>query len=125
MQYEIFKKKECKSIRRTSYVTYLLKHESPAEVAGDLCLRIQEPDLAAVVVGPDGEVEPIGPLRLALYEELVEVALHIVGDVDQDAGIADGLLGAQTTDIYRTASQVVAGGRRFVTRPNHFLHHLH
>ena len=50
--------------------------------------------LAAVVTGAGGEVDPVRALIILLDEEFIVVLMELVGNINQNAGIADGLLEA-------------------------------
>ena len=45
---------------------------------------------------------------VALYEELIIIALRAVRDIQQDRGIADGLLKSRHADIHCAARQMIA-----------------
>ena len=62
--------------------------------------------ISAVALGSYGEVYPDGRATF-LEDELVEVHLLAVGDVQQDTGIAYGLLFSCAVDIYSTTRQMV------------------
>ena len=62
--------------------------------------------ISAVALGPYREVHPDGRAAL-LEDELVEVHLLTIRDVQQDTGIAYGLLLPRAVDIHRTTRQMV------------------
>ena len=62
--------------------------------------------ISAVALGPYREVHPDGRAAL-LEDELVEVHLLTIRDVQQNAGIAYGLLFSCAVDIYSTTRQMV------------------
>ena len=45
-------------------------------------------------------MNPISPLLATFDEELIEIPLGAVGNIQQDVGIAQGLLYANTADIH-------------------------
>ena len=53
-------------------------------------------------------MHPVVALAIALYQQFVKVLLAIIGRIEQDGCIADGLLYARTSNIYSAARQVVA-----------------
>ena len=53
-------------------------------------------------------MHPVVALAIALYQQLVEVLLTIIGCIKQDGGITNGLLYARTSYIHSAARQVVA-----------------
>ena len=64
--------------------------------------------LPAVIPGPHGEVDPMAACLIALNEELIIIPLGIVGYIQEDGGIADGLFKTRYADIHGAARQVVA-----------------
>ncbi len=65
-----------------------------------------EVHIPAVAFRPHREMHPDGRATF-LEDELVEVHLLTIRDVQQDAGIAYGLLLPRTVDIHRTTRQMV------------------
>ena len=53
-------------------------------------------------------MDPIAACLVALDEEFIIIPLGAIRDIQQDGGIADGLLKARYMDIHGTARQVVA-----------------
>ena len=56
-------------------------------------------------------MNPIATLAVALDEEFIVVSAGTIGDIQQDGGIADGLLDAYAADIHSATCQVIAGRR--------------
>ena len=92
-----------------------------------------ETRLPSVILRLHGEVDPMAASLVALYEELIIIALRAVRDIQQDRGIADGLFKSRHTDIHSAARQVVARRRssdqpvhlcRTVARVDHQREHL-
>ena len=54
-------------------------------------------------------MNPIAALLIPLDEELIEIPLGAVGNIQQDVGIAEGLLYTLASNINCTTCQVVAG----------------
>ena len=71
-------------------------------------LRLDKPTLSSIPLRLHSEVNPVAACLIALYEQLIIFLLDTVGDVQEDRGIADGLLEARHTDIHGAARQVVA-----------------
>ena len=63
-------------------------------------LPSQNRDFSPIIFRPHGEVNPISPLLATFDEELIEIPLGAVGNIQQDVGIAQGLLYANTADIH-------------------------
>ena len=57
------------------------------------------------------EVNPIAALLGTLYQDFIEVPLCTIGDIQQNVGIAEGLLYTLASNINCTTCQVVAGWR--------------
>ena len=55
-----------------------------------------------------GEVDPVAASLVALDVEFIIVALCTVRDIQQDRGIADGLLKSRHADIHCAARQMIA-----------------
>ena len=53
-------------------------------------------------------MNPIVALAIALDEEFIIILLAVIGSIEQDGGIAYGLLHTRTTDIHGAARQMVA-----------------
>ena len=75
---------------------------------GNLCLNLQEIRFSAVARWTYGEVDPMAASLVALYEELIIIALRAVRDIQQDRSIADGLFESRHMDVHRAARQMIA-----------------
>ena len=60
-----------------------------------------KPYLAPVILWPCGKVQPIDGAT-PFKEEFVESHLLLIGNIQQDGHVTDGLLLARTVYIYRT-----------------------
>ena len=63
-------------------------------------LPSQNRDFSPIIFRPHGEVNPISPLLVPLDEELIEIPLGAIGNIQQDVGIAQGLLYPDASNIY-------------------------
>ena len=68
----------------------------------------QETCLSSIVLWTDGKVNPVTACTVALDDQFIKISLCSISNIKQDRGIADGLLKACHSDIYRTTRQVVA-----------------
>ena len=61
---------------------------------------MKEGYLPPILFRPYRKVYPISPLLVPLNEEFIEVTLGAVGNIQQDVGIAQGLLYPDASNIY-------------------------
>ena len=81
-------------------MTPLLFFALTGDLSPVIYLPSQNRDFSPIIFRPHGEVNPIMTLGVPFDEELIEIPLGAIGNIQQDVGIAQGLLYPDASNIY-------------------------